>query len=147
MRLTLIAAVAILGIACGSSPSSPSDDGPTDLVLSNFRVSSSGHFAGTGPIYSLCGNITVAQSVTETVVLHDLVLTIRDASGQTLLTWSDPTIFTRLDGGGLFGCFGAPTDPDPTHGLGSTFVARITYSRVTGPSRVIEASGSITGSP
>ena len=151
IRVGLAVAAAIFAVGCGSDlPSAPSGDrdGPADIVVSNITVGSAGRFAGTGPEYSVCGSISIAPAVTEDVLLHALVLTLRDASGGVVLTWSDPTFFQRLPPsyGGVFGCFGGPVDPDPTHTLAATFVVRITYSRVVGPSRVIEVSGPVRAS-
>jgi hypothetical protein len=147
IRFGLALAAAIFAVGCESgSPSAPS--GPPDIVVSDITVSSRGRFAGTGPEYSVCGSIRIAPAVTEEVLLHAMVLTLWDASGTVVLTWSDPTFFQRLPPsyGGVFGCFGGPVDPDPTHTLAATFVVRITYSRVVGPSRVIEVSGTVRAS-
>jgi hypothetical protein len=147
IRVSLAVAAVIVAVGCGSgSPTAPS--GPPDIVVSDITVRSAGHFEGTGPEYSVCGSIRIAPAVTEDVLLHAMVLTLRDASGGVVLTWSDPTFFQRLPPsyGGVFGCFGGPVDPDPTHTLAATFVVRITYSRVVGPSRVIEVSGPVRAS-
>jgi hypothetical protein len=147
IRVGLAVAAAICAVGCGSgSPSAPSN--LADIVVSNITVSSAGRFEGTGPQYSVCGSIRIAPTVTEDVLLHAMVLTLRDASGGVVLTWSNPTFFERLPPsyGGVFGCFGGPVDPDPTHTLAATFVVRITYSRVVGPSRVIEVSGPVRAS-
>lgn len=129
---------------CEGSPSSPSA-GPHDIDLVGFSVTSMGNFAGFGPYYTVCGAITKSTDVTDEVVLHDLTTSIRDAGGLEILRWSDGGIFTRLGlaGGGLSGCFTSQSDPYPTRAVGSSFVVRVTYSRVTGPSRVAEVSGPV----
>ena len=142
--LLVLTAVAMTG--CGSSPTSPGDSSPHEIQLSGFTVGSGGHFAGFGPDYGVCGTIRLSSGVTDVIVLHDMTTLIRDASGQPFLTWSAPSFFTRLspEGPTLAGCFTSRSDPVPTRGLGATFLVRITYSRVTGPSRLIESSGAIT---
>ena len=142
--------IPLIGVAaaCGDSPTAPSPQTAHEITLSRIGVGASRGFAGFGPLYTVCGGISPSAGVTEDIVLHDLTVHIRDAAERTFLMWSDPAFAGRL-GLGRSGCFGSHSDPVQERAPGTTFLLRVTYSRVTGPSRLIELSGPIdtTGFP
>lgn len=141
IALSIALLAASLSLACDESPTSPSMGNA--LVLNGFRVDTVGNFAGLGPHYVVCGTIGVAPGVTEEIVLYGMTVTIRDASGREMLKWEDPSVTRLPPGGGVGGCFGGHSDPDPTRAPGTTFLVRVTYSRVAGPSQIQEASGAV----
>ena len=142
VALSILLVAASLSLACGGdSPTAPSrGDG---LVLAGFRVDVVGNFAGLGPHYVVCGSIAVAPAITEEVVVYGMTVSVRDADGREILKWEDPSVTRLPPGGGLGGCFGQYSDPDPTRAPGRSFRVRVTYSRVNGPSEFVEASGSV----
>ena len=135
--------IPLIGVAaaCGDSPTAPSRDSAHDIALSQMGIGASRGFAGFGPLYTLCGGISPSPGV-EDIVLHDLTVHIRDAAQTTFITWSLPAFAGRL-GLGRSGCFGSHSDPVQGRAPGTTFLIRVTYSRVTGPSRLIELSGPV----
>jgi hypothetical protein len=144
VALSLLLLAGSLSLACDEPPDSPIAPSRDDaLVLSGFRVDVIGNFAGLGPHYVVCGSIGVAPAVTEEIVVYGMTVSVRDADGREILKWEDPSVTRLPPGGGLGGCFGQHSDPDPTRAPGANFRVRVTYSRVAGPSQVVEASGAV----
>jgi hypothetical protein len=142
LHTALLLPVIGVAAACGDSPTGPSSPRDHEIVLSRMGVGASRGFAGFGPSYSVCGDITPSKGNTEDIVLHDLTVHVRDAAETTLFSWSVPAFSRRL-GLGSSGCFGSHSDPVQGRAPGTTFLVRVTYSRVTGPSRLVEVSGPI----
>jgi hypothetical protein len=144
VALSMLLVDASLSLACGDSPTAPTGPPRGDaLLLGSFRVDVVGNFAGLGPHYTVCGTIGVAPAVTEEIVVYGMTVSIRDAGGREILKWEDPSVTRLPPGGGLGGCFGQHSDPDPTRAPGASFLVRVTYSRVNGRSEVVEASGAV----
>jgi hypothetical protein len=81
--------------------------------------------------------------LTDAFRIESFVLSIRDSSGREFLTWADPVYPRDMPRYGIFGCFGGPSDPDPTRAVGATFRLRVTYT-VRGDTRAVEVTGPIT---
>ena len=137
---------------CGSSegetPTTPSAF--PILILNNWRVMTSGAFAGLGLNYVFCGSITPSDPIA-TYGLIRLVsreVTVYGADGQAYFTWVDRIVAEspRDIQGGTSGCFGNMSDPVVGRPVASTFVGKIGYSS-GGRTGVAEVSGPVVRIP
>ena len=148
-RLLALALLTTLSLGCGSSadetPTTPS--GFPGVTLFNWRVMTSGAFAGMGLNYSFCGNITPqpAGQIGSSARLVSREITVFGADGQVYFTWVDRTLPMDI-GPGYGGCWGSMSDPVVGRPVASTFVGKVGYTS-GGRTGVAEFSGPVVRIP
>ena len=139
----MAAAVVVLA-GCGHAPTEPStvNGGAKGLVLSKIFMQG-GPFAGANPPrtrYLLVGGVEPASGESGQLVITLWEVTIYNADGTVLLTWTDPTKQGPVNLG-FGGALGGPVDPVPGRPPAARYQLRVLYSG--GGSGVAEVSGPI----
>jgi hypothetical protein len=141
--LAMAAAVVVLASCGGGAPTEPStvSGNAKGLVLSNIFMQG-GPCACTTPTtrYLLVGGVQPALGESSQLVITLWEVTIYNADGTVLLTWTDP----KKEGPvylGFGGALGGPVDPVPGRPPAATFRLRVLYTG--GGSGVAQVSGPI----